>query len=225
VTEEKTGSAVFGLDLEKMVRLAWRVFLDRPLTLLGVSCLVQVMWLPTHLLALPAFFWLPFALCIPYASILLLRSEKTDRIFLGWVDFYPRVLVVYSPAALTFLVLLVITGIVRIFVVQLSVAELPGTLATMLYWGRFFIPVLAESILGHMLTLAALLAVRKKLSPTEAILELFSSKRNALEVLLLTGSLSLFGMSGALLCCVGILATTTFSWICLGVAYYQIFEE
>jgi len=225
VNQQKQGVAEFGLDLEGMVARAWRIFLKRPLTLLGVSCLVQVLWLPAHIFGIPSFFWLPFSLCVPFATIHLIREEPSDRIFLGWIHLYPRVLMVFAPAAVVFVVLYVVCGFVQIFVAQLFANDLSGRLAMMLYWGRFFIPVLAESILGHTLALAALLAVRRKLSATDALLELFSTRRQVLEAFLLGSSLAMFGMSGALVCCVGIFATTAFAWICLGVAYYQMFEQ
>lgn len=225
MNEQKAGAAVFGLNLEKMVEQAWRVFLSRPLTLLGVACLVLAAWLPTHILGLPSFFWLPFTLCVPFASVCILRNEKSDRTYLGWVEMYPRTLAVFLPAALVFLFLFVVCGFFHLFVVQVSVEKLPRRMATMLYWSRFFLPVLAESILGHTLALAALIAVRKKISATDALFELFATRRHTVEAFLLGGTLALFGMSGALVCCVGIFATTTFAWICLGVAYYQMFEE
>ncbi|GMV65011.1 MAG: hypothetical protein KJ050_15135 [Candidatus Omnitrophica bacterium] len=225
MNDDQKGVVEFGLDAEGMVARAWKIFLTRPLTLLGVSCLVQICWLPAHLLALPSIFWLPFTLCVPFATVQLLRGEKTDRLFLGWIELYPRVLMVFVPAAISFIVLYVISGFVQFYLVQLFSEGLTNRLMFSLYVGRFFLPVLAESILGHMVALAALLAVRKKLSATEAWLELFSTRRQVLETFLLGGMLALFGMSGLVVCCVGTFATTTFAWICLGVAYYQIFEQ
>ncbi len=225
MNERKHGTAEFGLDLEGMVARAWRIFLKRPLTLLGVSSLILILWLPAHIFGIPSFFWLPFCLCVPFATIHLLREEPSDRIYLGWIHLYPRILMVFVPAAVAFVVLYVFCGFVQIFVQQLFANDLSGWISSMLYWGRFFIPVLAESILGHTLALAALLAVRKKIPATDALLELFSTRRQTLEAFLLGSSLAMFGMSGALVCCVGIFATTAFAWICLGVAYYQMFEQ
>jgi hypothetical protein len=225
VNEHKSGVAEFGLDVEGMVTSAWRVFISRPLTLLGVSCLIQILWFPAHLFGLPAIFWLPFVICVPYATVHILRGESSDRMFLGWIRHYPRLLVIFIPAALVFVVLYILCVFMQIFVAQLFANDLSTRVAMMLYWGRFFIPIMIESILGHMLALAAILSVRKKLSATDAILELFSTRRQFLEVFLLASTLALFGMSGGIICCVGIFATTTFSMICLGVAYYQLFEQ
>lgn len=225
VASQKTGTATFGLDFEKMVAQAWRVFLSRPLTLLGVSCLVQILWLPAHLLGLGAFFWLPFTLCVPFATVLLLRNEVTDRSFLGWIHLYPRILVIYAPAALAFIVLCVVCGFASLFVAGLALEEESGRLAASLAWGPMLLPILAEAILGNVLAVAALLAVRKRQTAIDSLLELFSTRRQVWEALLLGSGLALFGLSGFLVCCIGVLVTITFSWICLGVAYYQMFEE
>lgn len=222
MNDQKAGSAVFGLDVEKMVREAWRVFQTRPLTLLGVSCLVQILWIPTHLFGITAFFWLPFTLCVPYATVHLLRNEPTDRVFLGWLDLYPRVIVVFMPVALAFLW----------FLSEAYFPSMTGLGLGLLtrkflgfFWASLFFPLLVEAILAYVFGLAALLCVRKKLSPVEAILELFTTPRHAIEAFLVGSALALFGLSGMVVCCFGVLLTTTFAWICLGVAYFQIFEE
>ncbi len=225
MASQQTGTATFGLDFEKMVAQAWRVFLSRPLTLLGVSCLIQVLWLPAHLIGLGAFFWLPFTLCVPFATVLLLRNEVTDRSFLGWINLYPRILAIYSPAAILFVVLCLTCGFASLFVSGVALKEGSGRLAASLAWGPMLLPILVEAVLGNVLGLAALVSARKRVTAIDSLLELFSTRRQVLEVFLLGGGLALFGLSGILVCCVGLLVTTTFSWICLGVAYYQMFEE
>lgn len=235
MTEFKTGVETFGLDLEGMVKEAYRVFRDRPLTLLGVSILVMLGSFVAHFLYVGLFFWLPFSLCIPFAVVMMLAHEKSDRSFLGWVDYYPRLLVVFLPAALVYLFTIPIVmpriggfefifdaGIERSEAFPREVGFKGSPLNSYLI---FCIPLLIEKILAYTLGLAALLAVRRKLSPTEALLELFATPRHTVEAFLLGGTLAVLSLSGFLLCCVGIVATTTFAWVCLGVAYYQMFEK
>ncbi len=102
--ELRTGVETFGLDMEGMVKDAWRVFRDRPLTLLGVSVLVTLGSIVSHFLYVGVFFWLPFSLCIPFAVVMILAHEKSDRSFLGWIDYYPRLLTIFLPAALVYLI-------------------------------------------------------------------------------------------------------------------------
>jgi hypothetical protein len=231
MSEQTSGRASFGLDMEKMVVQAWRIFVNRPLTILGVSALVIVVGILVHVFLVGAFFWLPFTLCIPYAAVQIQTKEKSDRIFLGWIDRYPTLLAVFLPAALAFilLLLLVLPPVSGISVVEKTIEESSETIPYNIDWKSprlgILIPILIEKILAFGFGLAALLALRKNLTAVDAVIELFSTWRHALEVFLLAGVLALFSLSGILVCCVGIVATTTFAWICLGVAYYQMFEE
>lgn len=222
MSEQISGRASFGLDMEKMVVQAWRIFVNRPLTILGVSALVTVVGVLAHVFLIGAFFWLPFTLCIPYAAVQIQTREKSDRIFLGWIDRYPTLLAVFLPAAIAF-ILLVLLVLPRLS--GISVLDMFFRIDVKVPRLVILIPVLIEKVLAFTLGLAALLALRKGLSAADAVIELFSSWRHTLEVLLLAGVLALFSVSGILVCCVGIFATSTFSWICLGVAYFQMFEE
>jgi len=231
MSERETGRATFGLDMEKMVAQAWRIFLNRPLTILGVSALVTVVGIVAHVFLVSALFWLPFTLCIPYATVHLRVNEKSDRIFLGWIDKYPRLLAVFLPAALAFILFLplVLPPVSGISVVEKTFGETEETVPYQLDWKTprlgILLPILFEMVLAFALGLAALLSLRKNLSAADAIIEVFATKRHALEVFLLAGVLAIFSLSGVLVCCVGLFATTTFAWICLGVAYFQMFEE
>lgn len=214
MSEQITGKASFGLDVDRMVFEAWRIFTDRPLTLLGVSTLIGVVGIVAHFFVVGPFLWLPFTLCVPYAAVVILSGIRTDRVFLGWVDRYPSLLALYVPASLLYAIL--ITLLLPFMSLLDSIYEVWPIAA--------FVPVLLEQTLTFTLGLAALLAIRRGLSPTVALAELFASRRHTLEAFLLGGALALFSVSGLLVCCIGLFATTTLAWICLGVAYYQIFE-
>ncbi|MCA9415367.1 MAG: hypothetical protein KC917_03815 [Candidatus Omnitrophica bacterium] len=233
--EFRTGVETFGLDMEGMVKEAWRVFRTRSLTWLGISILVMLGSFVAHFLYIGVFFWLPFSLCIPFAVVMILAREKTDRIFLGWVDYYPRLLTIFLPAALVFLVTVPIVmpkiggfeiisdrDVETAFAFPREVALKDSFLSSYLV---FAFPLLLEKILAFTFGLAGLLSIRRKLSPTEALIELFATKRHTVEAFLLGGTLAVLSLSGFLVCCIGVIATTTFAWICLGVAYYQIFEK
>ena len=235
MNELKTGVETFGLDMEEMVKDAWRVFRDRPMTLLGVSIVVMLGSIVGHFLFVGVFFWLPFSLCIPFAVVMILAHEKSDRSFLGWVDYSPRLLTVFLPAALVFLVTVPIAmpkleGFEFVFDHEVQTPyALPQEVGLkgsfMSSYLVFFFPLLVEKVLAFTLGLAGLLSVRRKLTPTEALLEVFSTRRHTLEAFLLGGTLAVLSLSGLVVCCVGVIATTTFAWICLGVAYYQMFEK
>ncbi len=235
MSELRTGVETFGLDMEGMVKDAWRVFRDRPLTLLGVSVLVTLGSIVAHFLYVGVFFWLPFSLCIPFAVVMILANEKSDRSFLGWVDYYPRLLTIFLPAALIYLVTIPIV-MPRVGGFELvngpdgqagsafpQEVVLKGSFLSS--YLVFFFPLLVEKVLAFTFGLAGLLSVRRKLSPTEALIGLFATKRHTVEAFLLGGTLAVVSLSGLLVCCVGVIATTTFAWICLGVAYYQMFEK
>ena len=214
MSEQITGRASFGLDVDRMVFESWRIFTDRPLTLLGVSALIVAVGIVAHVLVVGAFLWLPFTMCVPYASVSILSGPRTDRIFLGWVDRYPSLLVLYVPAGLLYAIFL--TLFLPYMGILDDVREVWPVAA--------FVPVLVENTISFTLGLAALLTIRRNLSPTTAIAELFATRRHALEAFLLGGALALFSVSGLLVCCIGLFATTAFAWVCLGVAYYQMFE-
>jgi len=221
--------------MEGMVKEAWRVLMSRPMTLLGVSVLVMLGSIVAHFLYVGVFFWLPFSLCVPFAVVMMIAHEKSDRSFLGWVDYYPRLLAIFLPAALVFLVAtpIVMPRLEGFELVSDQDVEtdhafpqevwLKGSLFGSYLW--IVLPVMAEKILAFTFGLAGLLAVRRKLSPTEALIELFATKRHTVEAFLLGGTLAILSLSGFLVCCVGAIATTTFAWICLGVAYHQMFEK
>ena len=234
--ELRTGVETFGLDMEGMVKEAWRVFRDRPLTLLGVSVLVMLGSIVSHFLYVGVFFWLPFSLCIPFAAVMILAHEKSDRSFLGWIDYYPRLLTLFLPAALVYLAYIPFLmprfgGFEFVFDNEVETAAyafphevgLKGSLLGS--YLIFALPLMLEKILAFTLGLAALLSVRRKISPTEALIEVFATKRHTVEAFLLGGTLAILSLSGLLVCCVGVVATGTFAWICLGVAYYQMFEK
>ena len=214
MSEQNTGKATFGLDIDRMVVEAWRIFTDRPLTLLGVSTLIVLVGFVAHLFVVGAFPWLPFTLCIPYATVTILAGSRTDRTFLGWVDRYPSMLALFVPAALAFVILIPLCS------PHVRLSDRSGEL----WLFATLAPIMVEKTLSFTLSLAALLAIRRNLSPTTAIAELFATRRHTLEAFLLGGGLALFSISGLLVCCVGVIATTAFAWVCLGVAYYQMFE-
>jgi hypothetical protein len=244
--DHQRGVTEFGLNLEGLVREAWRIFLSRPLTLLGVSCLVQICWLPTHLFGVTSFFWLPFTLCVPYATVLILRGEKSDRIYLGWINWYPRLLAIFSGVAVIFTILLVLCGawvapvshtmdVYQTILPEIAKKSAEGVSFTvdgsraglpfLASGGWLLLPLLLESILTFMVGLVGMVSIRKKVSAPEAFFEVFNSWRHILEVVLFGMMLGIFALSGLVVCCVGILVTTTFAWICLGVGYYQMYEQ
>lgn len=213
MSEQITGKASFGLDLDGMVAEAWRIFTDRPLTLLGVSALIVGVGIVAHLFAVGLFLWLPFTVCIPHAAVLILSGTRSDRVFLGWTDRYPSLLALFAPACLVYLVLAPI------------LAPVMGPLGEAETWPlAAFVPILLEKTVAYTLGLAALLAIRRNLSPTIALAELFATRRHTLEAFLVGAGLALFSISGLLVCFIGVIATTAFAWVCLGVAYYQMFE-
>jgi hypothetical protein len=214
MTEQSTGRAQFGLDFDQVVRDAWRIFIDRPMTLLGVAALVVLVGIGVHILFLPVFLWLPFTICVPFAASQMRREERTDRIFLGWIRSYPKLLAIYLPAAFIYAIL------VPFMCPDSYLLDLEKNVHFAL-----FIPVYVELVLAAILTLAGLVALRREVTATDAIFLLFSTRRRMLELFLLGNLAALFGLIGLFVCCLGVIATTTFSWLCLGVAYHQIFED
>ena len=230
MTEERTGAVAEGLDWRAVFLDAWRVFSARPVTLLGLTAAILVLWIPTHFLLFPSVLWVPLTLVVPCTAIGIRRGEATGLLDAARLGKYPEVLAILSPAAAAFILLqtfpyYLLAGASGFFG---SESLLRGILLSpfQAFDLTASAPVgLVEIFLAFLLGPSALLSVHRGRSSVDCLVEVFSDRRRAIEVFQLAIVLTLVFALGLAFCCVGAIFSACFAWACLGAAYLQLFEE